>query len=50
MFEITVKGGNQKIKVKVRINLNGIFGITFSHPGREHMNEKEILKNAEKET
>merc|ERR1719449_335946 len=47
LFEIgdvrpTAEGGNQKVKVKVRINPNGIFGVSSANLVEKHEIEEEV--------
>merc|ERR1719233_2052454 len=47
LFEIgdvrpTADGGNQKVKVKVRINPNGIFGVSSANLVEKHEIEEEV--------
>merc|ERR1712089_50652 len=47
VFEIgdvkpTAEGGNQKVKVKVRINPNGIFGVSSANLVEKHEVEEEV--------
>merc|ERR1712013_443765 len=47
LFEIgdvrpTAEGGNQKVKVKVRINPNGIFGVSSANLVEKHEVEEEV--------
>merc|ERR1712217_564410 len=38
----TAEGGNQKVKVKVRINPNGIFGVSSANLVEKHEIEEEV--------
>merc|ERR1712098_720313 len=51
VFEIgdvkpTAEGGNQKVKVKVRINPNGIFGVSSANLVEKHEIEEEVPEDA----
>ena len=55
VFEIgdvkpTAEGGSQKVKVKVRINPNGIFGVSSANLVEKHEIEEEVPEDAPMET
>merc|ERR1719471_1541852 len=52
LFEIgdvkpTADGGNQKVKVKVRVNPNGIFGVSSASLVEKHEVEEEVPEDME---
>merc|ERR1712038_1013402 len=54
VFEIgdvrpTAEGGSQKVKVKVRINPNGIFGVSSANLVEKHEIEEEVPAEAKPE-
>ena len=46
----TAEGGSQKVKVKVRINPNGIFGVSSANLVEKHEIEEEVPEDAPMET